>query len=126
VRVLEPGGNPDLEQEALCADGSSQLLAQDFHRDRPRVPDVPGAVDNGHAPGAKLALDPVSVSQRHHKTVLHGHASPGSNEEGKPWVDEGYLTAVGAATERSLRNDGASGCRTRRSNCYVSGSGPAR
>jgi hypothetical protein len=63
VRMLQPGGQPDLPLEPLGAQRRGQLGQEDFQRDRPVVPEVLGQVDRGHAPAAELALDRVSSLQ---------------------------------------------------------------
>ena len=59
----EPSGDLDLAQEALGADGGSELGAQDLERDGPIVPEVAGEIDGGHAAASELALDAVAIGQ---------------------------------------------------------------
>ena len=63
VGMLEPGGEVDLAEEALGAQGGGELGVEHLDRDRPVVPEVAGEPDGGHAPAAELALERVAVPQ---------------------------------------------------------------
>ena len=63
MRVLEPGGEPDLALEPLRAERRGQLRMQHLERDGAVVSEVPGEVDRGHAAAPKLALEAVAVGQ---------------------------------------------------------------
>jgi hypothetical protein len=61
MRVVEPGGEPDLAQEALRAEGVSQLRVQDLERDGTVMLEIMREVDRGHPPAPELALKHVAV-----------------------------------------------------------------
>jgi hypothetical protein len=63
VRVGEAGGEADLAQEAVRAEGGCELRAHDLEGNEAVVPEVPGEVDGGHAAVPKLALDAVAVAE---------------------------------------------------------------
>ena len=64
VRVLEPGGEPDLALEPLRAHGGGELRVEHLQGYGPVVLEVAGKVDRGHAPAAELPLERVTVLQR--------------------------------------------------------------
>ena len=64
MRVLEPGGELDLAQEALGAERIGELGVEHLERDRAVVPEVLREPDRGHAAAAELALERVTVRQR--------------------------------------------------------------
>ena len=61
--MLQVRGQLDLGQEPLGADHGGELGAEQLEGDPPVVPEVLGQEDGGHAAGADLALDPVTVGQ---------------------------------------------------------------
>ena len=61
--MLEPGGELDLAEEAVGAEGGCQLGVENFQRDWPVVLHVLDEVDRGHAAAAELALELVAVTQ---------------------------------------------------------------
>src|SRR5439155_23678585 len=64
VRMLQPGGHPDLQQEALGAQARGESGLEDLERDGAVMPQVVSEVDSGHAAAAELALDVVAVAER--------------------------------------------------------------
>ena len=62
VRMVEPGGGLDLEEEAVDPEARGELGAQDLHSYWASVLQVPGEEDQGHAAPAQLPLEPVAVS----------------------------------------------------------------
>ncbi len=64
VRVVEAGGDLDLAEKALRADGRGQLGAQDLDRHLSPVLEVAGVKDGCHAAAAELALERVAIGQR--------------------------------------------------------------
>ncbi len=63
VRVLQPGGDLDLAEEPVAADGDGELRPQHLHRDFAVVLEVFGQIDRGHPPAAELALQRVAGGQ---------------------------------------------------------------
>ena len=63
VRVLQPRRNVDLAEEAVAAEGSSQLGPKHLDRNPAMVPNVFGQVDRGHSAAAQLALEHVPIPQ---------------------------------------------------------------
>ena len=63
VRVVEPGGEPDLPDEPLGAQRVRQLGMENLQGDGAVVPDIAGQVDGGHAAAAELALEHVAVPE---------------------------------------------------------------
>ena len=63
VGVLEPGGEADLAQEPVGADGGRELGPEHLQRDGAVVPKVVGQPDLSHAPAAELALEAVAILQ---------------------------------------------------------------
>ena len=63
VRVVEPGGEPDLPDEPLGAQRVRQLGMEDLQGDGAVVPEIAGEIDRGHAATAELALEQVAVGQ---------------------------------------------------------------
>ena len=63
VRVVEPGGEPDLPDEPLGAQRVRQLGMENLQGDGAVVPEIAGQVDGGHAAAAELALEHVAVGQ---------------------------------------------------------------
>jgi hypothetical protein len=64
VRVLQPGGEPDLALKALGAERAGKIRMQHLERDRAVVPQVVGEEDGGHAAPPELALEGVRRGQR--------------------------------------------------------------
>jgi len=62
--MLQLGGDRDLAQEALVADGGRQLGAEHLDRDRPLVLHIGREKHDGHAPGADFPFYAVAVSER--------------------------------------------------------------
>jgi hypothetical protein len=56
----QTGGDLDLAQEALCADGRRELGEQHLYSYGTIVPDVPRLEDHGHPPTTQLIEDLVS------------------------------------------------------------------
>ena len=63
VGMLQPGGDLDLEQESLRADGGGELGVEHLEGDRPVVAEIVSQVDRGHAATAQLALEAVAIGQ---------------------------------------------------------------
>src|SRR5262245_14526819 len=63
VRVSEVAGDLDLAPKALVADGSREILMEDFDRDRSVVPEVACAVDRGHSAAPDLPLHVISRAE---------------------------------------------------------------
>src|SRR5207248_2547273 len=61
VGVLQPGGDLDLAQEPLGAEGRREVRVQDLDRDRPMVLQVLREEHRRHAPATQLPLDRVAV-----------------------------------------------------------------
>ena len=59
--MLQVRGNSDLLQKSFGTEYSRELRVQNFYRDFAIVLQVPGEIDDGHAPAAELALDCVAV-----------------------------------------------------------------
>ena len=64
VGVLEVGGEPDLAEEPVGADGGGELGPQGLDGDLAAVAQVFREVDRGHAAFADQALDLVAVAER--------------------------------------------------------------
>ena len=93
MRMLQPGGNFDLIQEALWPDRGGQLRPQDLHCDVPPVLDVAGEKHHGHAAGTELALDLVAAGQSGlDRFDVDAH-------EGSPREAEGYAGCARATSE---------------------------
>ena len=60
--MLEPGGEADLAEEALGAEGGGELGVEDLEGDVAVVLEVLGEEDRGHAV-AELALECITVSE---------------------------------------------------------------
>ncbi len=71
MRVLKTGGELDLTEEPVGADGRCQLGVEHLERHRPVVANVVSEVDDGHAAAAELALDAVMVGQRNLEASQH-------------------------------------------------------
>ncbi len=63
MRVLEPGGEPDLALKALGAEGSGELGMQQLEGDGAIVLEVLGQPDRGHASAPELAIERVPIPQ---------------------------------------------------------------
>ncbi len=63
VRMLQPGRDLDLPEEALRTHGRRQLAAQHLHGDFAPVLHVLGQVHDGHAAAPQLALEQVAITQ---------------------------------------------------------------
>ena len=63
VRVLQIGGDLDLLEEALRAEGRRELRLEHLERDLPVVPEVVSQVHRRHAALAELSLDAVAVGE---------------------------------------------------------------
>jgi hypothetical protein len=61
--VLESGGETDLVQEPVWAEGSRELGTEYLERDRSVMTKVVREVDRRHAAPAELTLDPVAVGE---------------------------------------------------------------
>ena len=85
VGVLQVGGDPDLAEEAVGADGGGELGPQDLDRDLAAVRADPVArIDRGHAAFADQSLDLVSVAERGAKLFQDVcHELPREGEEGR-------------------------------------------
>ena len=70
--MLEPGGDLDLAQEALVAEGGGQLGAEHLDRDRPLVLHVGREKHDGHSPGADFSLYAAALSQSGLQAFEHG------------------------------------------------------
>ena len=74
--MLQRRRKRDLSAKALRPERSSQVLMQDFERDRPAVPCVPREVHGGHPAAAQFALQRVAGAEGVLKTlrnrVWHG------------------------------------------------------
>jgi hypothetical protein len=64
VRVLEPGGEPDLLAEAVDRDRVAQLRGEDLEDDGAVECSFGGDEDTRHAPAAELSLDGVQIAHR--------------------------------------------------------------
>ena len=62
--MLEAGGEVDLAQEPVGADGDGQLGAQGLDGDAAAVPPVLRQEDRGHATLAHETLDLVAIAER--------------------------------------------------------------
>ena len=63
VRVLEPGGEPNLGEEPLGAERPSELGVQDLEGDGAVVAEVVRAVDRRHAAAAELGVETVAAGE---------------------------------------------------------------
>jgi hypothetical protein len=63
VRVVEPGGEPDLPDKPLGTQRVRQLGMEDLQGDGAVVPKIAGEIDRGHAATTELALDHVAVTE---------------------------------------------------------------
>jgi len=59
--VLQPGGDPDLAEEAVGAEYGGELRPEHLERDPPVVLEIAGEMYRGHAAAAELALEPISI-----------------------------------------------------------------
>ena len=74
------GGDPDLRQEPLGADGGARGAFQDLEGDLTTEVGVVGQVHHRSAAGAELPLDAVPVGQGFHHRIGKGHVSfPGAS-----------------------------------------------
>ena len=62
--MVESRGEADFAEESLSAYRLGELGAKDLERHVAVVPEIARQIDRGHAPGAELSLDAVSVGQR--------------------------------------------------------------
>lgn len=62
--MAELGGELDLAEEALGAQGSGNLRVNQLERNRALLPEVMRQIDRGHAAPAQLAIHPVTVCKR--------------------------------------------------------------
>jgi hypothetical protein len=75
--MRKSGGDLDLAQEALGADGAREIGVQDLHRDAAVVAQVLGEVHDGHATSAEFALQPVAVAESLGEVPFRfGHTGP--------------------------------------------------
>ena len=82
VGVLELGGDPDLAQEALGADGGRQFRLEHLDGDAAFVLRVPGEVDEGHPALAQQALHVIMAGEGFPQSFqLIGHGHSGQGEE---------------------------------------------
>ena len=63
VRVLEPGGEPNLGEEPLGAERPSELGVQDLEGDGAVVAEVVRAADCRHAAAAELGVEAVAAGE---------------------------------------------------------------
>ncbi len=86
--MVQPGGEPDLPEEALGAEHLGEALLQHLERDHPVVPAVAREVDHGHSAVTDLALDRIaagkgvlqSVEQVKHRVIREvGHVTISSD-----------------------------------------------
>src|SRR5205823_6275291 len=63
VRMLQPGRDLDLGEEAIDAKGRGELRPQHFERHAAIMAHVAGEIDVGHPARAHLALEDVPVGQ---------------------------------------------------------------
>ncbi len=80
VRVIEPGGQVDLAEEALGTQGSGELRMEQLQGDPPVMLEVLGEVDRGHAAAPELALEHVALTEGSNKArgEVHRQRSSGS------------------------------------------------
>jgi hypothetical protein len=64
VRVLQPGGRPDLAQEPLGAEAAGERGEEDLEGDGAVVSEVTRQIDDGHAAAPELALEHIPIPQR--------------------------------------------------------------
>ena len=64
MRMLKPRGDGDLAQEPLGAKGAREVGPEHLDRDASAMSRVLRRVHRGHAAGAHLAFEPVSVAKR--------------------------------------------------------------
>jgi len=100
VRVLQPGGDFDLAQEPLGADGRRQLGAEQLDGHAPPVLAVEGAVHDGHATVTHFRLDLVAIAQRVLQSVPDAlHRFP------RPKCPNGRPVRVGSHNVRQTRRE---------------------
>ncbi len=63
VRMLEPGGDLDLGEEAIAANHGAQLGMEDLDGDLAAVLQVFGEIHRGHAALAQLAVEAVTIGE---------------------------------------------------------------
>ena len=61
--MRQRGGDPDLSEKAIRAQGGREVGSQDLHGYPPVMPEVLGEIDRGHPAAPKLVLDGVAVSE---------------------------------------------------------------
>src|SRR6185503_19818020 len=94
VRMLEPRQDANLSRKPVRTEGGGQLRTQHFHRELAIVLEVRRDVDRGHAAGAALALDEISVGEGVAQSVeffCHGrncnpYGSGGRTAVKMPWL----------------------------------------
>jgi hypothetical protein len=74
VGMLEPGGDPDLVEEALGPECGRQIGMQHLEGYRAVVPQIVGEIDGRHTAPANLAVEPVASFQGLAQSV-EAHAS---------------------------------------------------
>ncbi len=77
VRVVEPGGDSDLAQEALRANCVGELGVEDLERERPVMPKILSQVNRGHTPAPELPLNLIAVGESFDERLRWcGHLAP--------------------------------------------------
>jgi hypothetical protein len=77
VRVVQPGGEPDLAKEPLGPESRGEFRTEDFDRDRTVVLEVASQVYRGHPATSELVLERVSPTERFGDvSEAVGHARP--------------------------------------------------
>jgi hypothetical protein len=75
--MLQAGGELDLTQETIGAEGLGQLRMEHLERHGTFVAEIVRQVHHGHAATAELALDAVAVCQSRLKAIQDiGHEAP--------------------------------------------------
>jgi hypothetical protein len=101
VRVLQRRGHADLAVEPLGAGVAGDDRQDHLERHRPRVLEVAGQVDHGHAAPAELALEQVAVAERVYEGRELGWRGRGGGGEGHLGISFGR--AVGASADPFVR-----------------------
>ena len=92
VGMLQAGGELDLAEESVGAEGLGQFRMEHLERHRPVVAEVVSEIHHGHAAAAELALDAVLAGER----GLKATQSIMQVGPGRGWRK---VTAVGEAAE---------------------------
>ena len=71
--MIEPRGNPDLEEKPVRADCGRQLGTKHLDGDRTIVFQIPGEVHRRHTAGAQFPLDGVSTAQSGRQMIGSRH-----------------------------------------------------